>query len=210
MPEVKAQIQKALTDNAGRKVHVLFAGHSAGDAVASLLFCHFATYGLPVPQTQSDTPTVSCITFGAAPMFDKNITPFLQSEEIGNVLSFVNEGDPVPMIDAEYAHQLGTLYSQVSGSICMVAEAEKLKFKPKNLSLRGIGQLVILFDKNADNDSEEEELVAARIDHAYLEKCFWGHIYRHDMDLYLSEADLIEKGTFNGKHGWDSRTWFAS
>lgn len=86
--------------------HVVFTGHSAGGAVASLLFVHFANQ----PGTfQSSKP--SLVTFGSPPVTADDITPLVKKlPQAWMVLSFVNELDMVTRADDAYIHSVLNLY----------------------------------------------------------------------------------------------------
>ena len=90
--------------------HVLFTGHSAGGAVASLLFLRH------VLRAPMDHPglTFSSITFGSPPVVRPTIADLISSTEArGLVLSVVNEYDLVPRTDAAYIRSLVDLYRSI-------------------------------------------------------------------------------------------------
>ncbi|KJZ77236.1 hypothetical protein HIM_03557 [Hirsutella minnesotensis 3608] len=104
-----------LEEDPGRATYsVAFTGHSAGGAVASLLYMHMLAAG---PEVESELTTLAgcfrrlhCITFGAPPVSLLPLTkpgrPELQSSIF---MSFVNEGDPVTRADKAYVKSLFSL-----------------------------------------------------------------------------------------------------
>jgi hypothetical protein len=90
---VAAQLQQhpAFT----RKPSLLFTGHSAGGAVAAILYSHMLSISITSDLTAlaSQFSSVNCVTFGAPPV---SLTPLPRRESGSGVfLSFANEGDPV-------------------------------------------------------------------------------------------------------------------
>ncbi|MCJ1400342.1 hypothetical protein MMC11_003547 [Xylographa trunciseda] len=100
---VTTQIRSVL--KAGKIEHVLFTGHSAGGAVASLLFLRF----LSVAARDYPSMRFSCITFGSPPVVTPDISDIFkyirkddQHDRLGLTLAFVNEGDLVSRLDKDY------------------------------------------------------------------------------------------------------------
>ncbi|KAJ8130837.1 hypothetical protein O1611_g2788 [Lasiodiplodia mahajangana] len=131
LPQVSAQIEKHLRK--GHNYSVVFTGHSAGGAVATLL--HLAlrakftsvrksTILISVERHYNYTgcsrylpydTAVSCITFGsppvARPALDKDNTAFNRMTEQSQVLNIVNEYDMVSRLDKEYVRSLIQLFN---------------------------------------------------------------------------------------------------
>ena len=127
---VAARLHALLDENparANRSCSLVITGHSAGGAVAALLYAHMMTSfshntDLPdhsSPQIRSSltalTPLfkrVHCITFGAPPI---SLLP-LQIPEAARkkksmFFAFINEGDPVPRADKAVVTSLLKLYA---------------------------------------------------------------------------------------------------
>ena len=89
---------------------LIFTGHSAGGAIASLLYAHILNAPEPLTPLSSlrdRFATIHCLTFGAPPV----TTPALrQLGPRSQFLAFVNEGDPVPRCDQKYIDSLLRLY----------------------------------------------------------------------------------------------------
>lgn len=114
---VAARLRHLLEEDPGRsKCSLLITGHSAGGAVAALLYSHMLS-------TSNDTESelniltgcfkrVHCISFGAPPVsllpLAKPNNPALRKSLF---YSFVNEGDPVPRADKAYIRSLLDLYA---------------------------------------------------------------------------------------------------
>ncbi|KAM5360085.1 hypothetical protein ACJZ2D_013996 [Fusarium nematophilum] len=96
------------------KPQLLFTGHSAGGAVAAMLYAHFLKCNaISEDRTKSLVlksafGSVHCITFGAPPITTKPLLPF-QADSV--FLSIVNDGDPVPRADNKYINALLHLFS---------------------------------------------------------------------------------------------------
>lgn len=107
--------------------HVLFTGHSAGGAVASLLYLRYLLCGkrkcnamLPKRMEQTLTACLdpslrfSCITFGSPPA----LRPGLVQQEVltaegGLSLNIINEFDLVSRVDRSYIRTLVDLYRSI-------------------------------------------------------------------------------------------------
>ena len=122
---VAARLRSLLEENPNRSTcSLLMTGHSAGGAVASLLYAHMLT-----EQAESELniltgcfKRIHCVTFGAPPVtllpLSKLPSPRYKKSLF---LSFVNEGDPVPRADPAYVRSLLHLYATpVPGSGCAI------------------------------------------------------------------------------------------
>ncbi|KAJ4152775.1 hypothetical protein LMH87_009295 [Akanthomyces muscarius] len=112
---VAARLRRLLEDDPGRAAYsLLITGHSAGGAIAALLYMHMLA---TAPGTGSELnllagcfKRIHCVTFGAPPV---SLLP-LQKPAAGNprrlrkclFLAFVNEGDPVVRADKAYVRSL--------------------------------------------------------------------------------------------------------
>ncbi|KAH6958080.1 Alpha/Beta hydrolase protein [Fusarium avenaceum] len=92
--------------------HIVFTGHSAGGAVAALVFLHFICR---CPNSLSNIQ-FSLITFGAPPVTSTNITELAQSlPQTKHILAVVNEHDLVPRVDQSYIASIISLYRSAYG-----------------------------------------------------------------------------------------------
>ncbi|KAL8771404.1 MAG: hypothetical protein Q9209_003072 [Squamulea sp. 1 TL-2023] len=124
---VYTRLRSLLQENPSRSASsLLITGHSAGGAIASLLYVHMLS-----KTAKSELTTLShsfkrihCLTFGTPPV---SLLPLKKPEgdrcRKSLFLSFVNEGDPVPRADRAYIRSLVSLYaSRAPGG---VASTEK-------------------------------------------------------------------------------------
>ncbi|KAH7128564.1 Alpha/Beta hydrolase protein [Dendryphion nanum] len=108
IPRVIDVISQAQSTNVK---HIILTGHSAGGAVASLVFMKLLlTFADKEPSLK-----LSCITFGAPPTLSADITKALRSEpkfrnQHGPNIAFVNEFDLVPRADQTYIRSLIDIY----------------------------------------------------------------------------------------------------
>jgi len=114
---VAARLRNLLQEDPGRaKCSLLITGHSAGGAVAALLYSHMLSTS-PNAQSELNILTgcfkrIHCVTFGAPPVSLLPLTrPSDSSLRKSIFLSFINEGDPVPRADKDYVRSLLELYS---------------------------------------------------------------------------------------------------
>ncbi|KAI9804121.1 MAG: hypothetical protein M1825_001523 [Sarcosagium campestre] len=118
---VAARLRSLLEENPSRaSFSLLITGHSAGGAVASLLYAHMQSEIVNSELTflTGCFKRVHCITFGAPPLSllplykpSPSTTPPLRKSLF---LSFINEGDPVPRANKAYVLSLLNLYSTPS------------------------------------------------------------------------------------------------
>lgn len=117
---VAARLRQLLQENPNRRSHsLLITGHSAGGAVASLLYAHMLATS-PSVRSELNSLTecfkrVHCVTFGTPPV---SLLPLQkpssqQRPELTKslFLSFVNEGDPVARADKAYVKSLLDLFA---------------------------------------------------------------------------------------------------
>lgn len=118
---VAARLRQLLEEDPGRASYsLLITGHSAGGAVAALLYCHMLSTS---KAAESELTLIAgcfkrihCITFGTPPVslmpLDKPDDPRRRRLLRKSLfLSFVNEGDPVPRADKAYVKSLLELYA---------------------------------------------------------------------------------------------------
>lgn len=112
------ELDKAMS-NSSLKYNTLFTGHSGGGAIAQLLFAFmnsessalsFLREGMAIAlkmgfslfnvyHTDGRISSIHCITFGSPPISNPSISSPSQSE----FWCFCNEGDPVPLLEPDYA-----------------------------------------------------------------------------------------------------------
>lgn len=123
---IAAQLRTLLEERPERCAHSLcLTGHSAGGAVAALLYAHIVSLNTGISSELKSVASafrrVHCVTFGAPPvsllpLLKPNIDRQARSEEVKRLrksvfLGFVNEGDPVVRADVGIAKSLLCLYT---------------------------------------------------------------------------------------------------
>ncbi len=124
---VSARLRNLLQEDPSRsKCSLLITGHSAGGAVAALLYSHMLA---TTPEAESELniltgcfKRIHCVSFGAPPVSLLPLfTPPMPALRKSLFFSFVNEGDPVPRADKAYVRSLLDLYSSPApGQACAV------------------------------------------------------------------------------------------
>jgi len=112
LPSIKQQLQA----DSGRTKHVIFTGHSAGGAVASLLYLHF----LGIANQSFPSLRFSLVTFGSPPVTAPSVTELVNGHLKGQAnpglaVSVVNETDVVTRADDQYVLSLANLYRSIDG-----------------------------------------------------------------------------------------------
>ncbi|KAI0517572.1 Alpha/Beta hydrolase protein [Xylaria bambusicola] len=114
---VASRLRQILEEDPGRCAHsLLITGHSAGGAIASLLYMHMlATSKAASSELNLLTgcfKRIHCVTFGAPPvsLFPLQ-TPHRPELKKSLFYSFINEGDPVTRADKAYVKNLLELFA---------------------------------------------------------------------------------------------------
>jgi hypothetical protein len=114
---VASRLRNMLEENPSRASRsLLITGHSAGGAVANLLYCHMLAREV---KSELNILTgcfkrIHCITFGTPPI---SLLPLQKPDPHSHRMkkslffSFINEGDPVPRADKAYVRSLIDLYT---------------------------------------------------------------------------------------------------
>jgi hypothetical protein len=114
---VAARLRHLLEEDPSRSSYsLLITGHSAGGAVAALLYSHMLSTS---PEAKSELTILTrffkrihCIKFGAPPVsLLPLVTPTGSHLRHSLFLSFINEGDPVTRADKPYIQSLLKLYT---------------------------------------------------------------------------------------------------
>lgn len=165
--------------------HVLFTGHSAGGAIASLIFAHFkmsgtlgmwdclnlVAVGLHVT---SGELRLDCISFGAPPvMFPGEVIAHLHTSG-STFLAFVNHGDPVALADKPYIKLLLNVYSRPSPLPYLDFEASELC---------NAGTVLLIYDQNPDKD--DDNIGVSEVTNN-MSNLLFGNVKVHPMRHYLT------------------------
>ena len=136
---VADRLRVLLQENPSRSnCSLLITGHSAGGAVAALLYAHMmsSTISSELNYLTGFFKRVHCVTFGAPPI---TLLPLQRSNEKRHkkslFYSFINEGDPVPRADKQVVRSLLKLYaSPAPSTVCnTIASFSKLNLSSANL-----------------------------------------------------------------------------
>lgn len=206
---VTKRLRRLLDDNPHYESYsLLITGHSAGGAVASLLYCH-----LLATQVSSELTTLSrrfqrvhCVTFGAPPCALRPLFPTPSpASEYSLFYAFINEGDPVPRADKSYVRSLLTLYAAPTPLSVITRTQDAFTFKadgsigwkipPAQLSLAG--QLVVLRQNNSSlgvstGESEHENIDACLTTDEELRQTVFGDPSMHMMSVYTQRMDQVD------------------
>ncbi|KAF5656129.1 hypothetical protein FCIRC_13767 [Fusarium circinatum] len=111
LPWLTEEIVRQVTADMSLK-DIVFTGHSAGGAVAAMVFLNFICH---CPAELSNAK-FSLITFGAPPVTSINITELAQSlPQTRHIYAVVNEHDLVPRVDQGYITSIISLYRSAYG-----------------------------------------------------------------------------------------------
>ncbi|KAJ9240925.1 hypothetical protein DTO271D3_5691 [Paecilomyces variotii] len=197
---------------------LLITGHSAGGAVASLLYCHMLseTVQSELTDMRDFFKRVHCITFGPPPVSLLPLEkPASRQYRKSLFFSFINEGDPVSRADKAYVRSLLDLYvspapDSVLAHITSTVRHRRLGARRKiaklywtvpesTLSLPG--RLVVLRKRSRDSSNVRSVLPAASEAAEEVEACtttdselrgvVFGDPLMHTMDLYAQRIDAL-------------------
>ncbi|KAH8664578.1 Alpha/Beta hydrolase protein [Xylariales sp. PMI_506] len=133
---VAARLRQLLEEDPGRcEYSLLITGHSAGGAVASLLYSHILSTSRKASSELNLLAgcfkRIHCINFGAPPV---SIRPLVKPDrpELRKslFLSFVNEGDPVARADKAYVKSLLELFATPTPVQLKVKSKESSSARP--------------------------------------------------------------------------------
>ncbi|EXA01958.1 hypothetical protein FOWG_01670 [Fusarium oxysporum f. sp. lycopersici MN25] len=111
LPWLTEEIIRQVTVDKSLK-DIVFTGHSAGGAVAAMIFLHFVCH---FPSELSNAK-FSLVTFGAPPVASTNITELAQGlPQTRHIYAVVNEYDLVPRVDQGYITSIISLYRLAYG-----------------------------------------------------------------------------------------------
>jgi hypothetical protein len=203
---IAARLRALLTENPSRaSCSLVITGHSAGGAVASLLYAHMmATSSSARSELNNITgcfKRVHCVTFGAPPI---SLLPLSKPNERrlqrSVFLSFVNEGDPVARAEKAYVLSLvqllaapapkKTAFGQVwrvpEGTLCCAGRIVILRVPERNGRGKGAG-------------GGEEDVTACTATDGQLRGVIWGDMQCHAMAEYARRVERLTFKRLTGK-----------
>ncbi|PVI06441.1 alpha/beta-hydrolase [Periconia macrospinosa] len=199
---VADRLRVLLQENPARSnASLLITGHSAGGAVAALLFAHMMSLTI-----QSDLnyltgffKRVHCITFGAPPV---SLLPLKRSNDTQHrkslFFSFINEGDPVPRADRDVVKSLLRLYSSPSPNLkSTTTSMPEYPIVPGSLS--PAGRLVVLRNKPGSHTVDGEEIIeAVTVEDDMFRTVVYGDPMKHMMKLYRRRVEILATRAITG------------
>ncbi|KAJ5795944.1 uncharacterized protein N7518_004484 [Penicillium psychrosexuale] len=217
---VAARLRSLLEEDPSRMSYsLIFTGHSAGGAVASLLYLHLLSES---PAVQSELihlrgcfKHIHCVTFGAPPISLRplQLSPTAQRSK-SMFFAFINEGDPVSRADKNYFISLLDLYvSPAPGSVLALYDKKKksapIYWRIPSSDLSLAGRLILLRPRDQSNSHPvfvappvpggppalppREHVDACGIVDTELRGVVFGDPVMHFMDLYSRRIDALAR-----------------
>ncbi|KAF9238887.1 hypothetical protein DTO013E5_2275 [Penicillium roqueforti] len=217
---VAARLRSLLEEDPSRMSYsLIFTGHSAGGAVASLLYLHLLSES---PAVQSELihlrgcfKHIHCVTFGAPPISLRplQLSPTAQRSK-SMFFAFINEGDPVSRADKNYFISLLDLYvSPAPGSVLALYDKKKkaapIYWRTPSSDLSLAGRLVLLRPRDQPTSQPvfvappvpggppalppRENVDACGIVDTELRGVVFGDPVMHFMDLYSRRIDALAR-----------------
>ncbi|KAI9723572.1 MAG: hypothetical protein M1828_004168 [Chrysothrix sp. TS-e1954] len=201
----------------GNKVSLCLTGHSAGGAVAALLYSHLISPS-SAPALSSELRTISttfkrihCITFGSPPVSllplqKPSPSPLAMGAEARRsrksvFLSFINEGDPVARADKAIFRSLVRCCAAATPRAGKKGRKPIWNVPPGTFSCAG--RLVLLRDRQAEGyiqdsskgkrkDREQRDKVEASvIEDEMLRGLLFGDLVAHSMRVYAERVEQL-------------------
>ncbi|KAF4998772.1 hypothetical protein FGRMN_2913 [Fusarium graminum] len=209
---VAARLRQLLRENPARsRYSLLITGHSAGGAIAALLYSHMVaqTVGSELNVLANNFKRIHCITFGAPPVsllpLAKPESPYTRKSVF---LSIVNEGDPVVRADKAYVKSLLDLLSspppphrkESKSRSRSRSRDEKPTWKVPVSTLSNAGRIVVLRsgdphaepkDRKTVQERRKEGVLAVTCVDQDLRGVIWGDPVCHLMELYLQRVEAL-------------------
>ncbi|KAK3898407.1 Alpha/Beta hydrolase protein [Staphylotrichum tortipilum] len=203
IPAVKQQLLQAA--DSGRATHIIFTGHSAGGAIASLLYLHF----LGIARQTFPSLRLSLATFGSPPILSPPVTDLLNTHLSGHpnadlAVAVVNETDVATRADKAYLLSLVNLYRSIDG-LAPIAPGEEDEgtgtesdgLKPVKGEwdlpppvLHHVGNLVVL--KEVGEDEEDEPVMGAfRVEGTTFARLLFCSSRAHHKEVYLGAVERL-------------------
>ncbi|KAJ5102522.1 hypothetical protein N7532_003051, partial [Penicillium argentinense] len=219
---VAARLRHLIEEDPSRMAYtLLITGHSAGGAVASLLYLHLLSES---PEVRSELTYlrgcfkhIHCVTFGAPPVSLRALQrPRHTKSSKSMFFSFINEGDPVTRADKGYFFSLLDLYaSPAPGSVWSVLDprgkrTSSVYWRVPQSTLSNAGRIVLLRSRHQIHGrlamapptsprissplSPREEVEACGTTDADLRGLVFGDPFMHLMDLYSRRIETLARG----------------
>ncbi|KAL4994679.1 Alpha/Beta hydrolase protein [Aspergillus recurvatus] len=179
--EAISSILSKAEQHTNTNIQLLFTGHSAGGAVASLLYAHMVSKNSSsLADLNSSFTTIDCIVFGSPPVSKPALTAYGPSSTF---LSIINEGDPVPRMDKDFIESLLIIYLSP-----MPVSSVTWSLPP--MLLNNAGTILLFKDGEQGLCAVSEDNDQTKIRNV-LETTVSGNPRSHKMDMYLWKLGLI-------------------
>ena len=219
---VAARLRSLLEEDPKRSsCSLLMTGHSAGGAVASLLYAHMLAMDV---KSELNILTgcfkrIHCLTFGAPPVSLLPLTkpPGEPRFRRSLFLSFINEGDPVPRADKAYIRSLLDLYTSPAPAVtrtrCALGfvrpkvgrvNSAPAALVPPSLSsemqcvwgvppgaLSNAGRLVVLRGEKVSRENLDDDVRAEVASDQQLREVVFGDPVMHMMKVYARRIEVL-------------------
>ncbi|KAI1125635.1 Alpha/Beta hydrolase protein [Nemania abortiva] len=182
--EIAKVVEKVASQN-NRPEQILFTGHSAGGAIAQILYALSMRTDSAMAKAIQGFPTVHCVTFAAPPVSRPPIVPDPArnpQHAQGKFFAVINEGDPVPLAQREYIYALLDVYGK---SIKKLEEEGLDKFKVPVPMMQLSGQCLLLRDEGPSRFLEFN-IGAYSVEVDVLQSKLFGNPLEHFMIEYQS------------------------
>ncbi|KAF4344391.1 lipase class 3 [Fusarium beomiforme] len=214
---VAARLRQLLQEDPKRSTFsLLITGHSAGGAIAALLYSHMVaetnTARSELNVLTSSFKRIHCVTFGAPPVSLLPLTkPDAHSLRKSIFLSFVNEGDPVVRADKAYVKSLLDLLASPPPSQRKDQKkpGKKPTWKVPPCTLSNAGRIVVLRSGDLDAKPKDRKTVRERLDEGVvavtcsderLRSVIWGDPVCHLMSLYAARIEVLAVRSVTARH----------
>ncbi|OJJ33423.1 hypothetical protein ASPWEDRAFT_174830 [Aspergillus wentii DTO 134E9] len=184
-------VSKRIEEYKQRGGHVLFTGHSAGGAVASLLFLRYLSQ-------QNDSIRFSCLTFGAPPTITLPLS--IPSKTI--CLNIINEFDLVTRADKPYMLSILNLVRSIYNQDPLsdtdecpspTEASSKGTFWPTPRAMyHHVGEKIVFLMRLQDK-SEDLQLRAVNVSTAQFEKLLFCRVSVHRRACYEQRVKLFAR-----------------
>ncbi|KAG0647581.1 hypothetical protein D0Z07_6802 [Hyphodiscus hymeniophilus] len=212
--QIAAQLQEHPASS--QMPSLLFTGHSAGGAVAAMLYSHMLSTSVHSDLTTlaSQFRGINCVTFGAPPV---SLIPLPRRDHgSGIFLAFANEGDPVLRLsDAAYVKSLAKLMTASPPSSVAVPKVKVVR-RSRGTSviretvasvpwedlplwptppppLNNAGDVILLRDK------ENGRTAASRVTPDDLRDVIFGDLAQHPIEMYMRRVKELALAAMMGR-----------
>lgn len=226
---IAARLRHLLEENPSRtSCSLLITGHSAGGAVASLLYTHMLSSACPSELSilTGCFKRIHCVTFGAPPV---SLLPLWKPAHGEHrlrkslFLSFINEGDVVCRAEKAYIRSLVELLASpvpdapkkamlISTSRVNLLTRSNETSRPPNhtqkavwkippATLSNAGRLVLLrMSPKAGRASRQpsEDITASVVTDEQLRTVIWGDPLVHTMEAYANRVEVLATKAVKG------------